>query len=39
MTEIFYEKKDSNYLDNLKINVKNLYDKYPINIKKNPKPD
>jgi len=39
MTEIFYEKKDSNYLDNLKINIKNLYEKYPINIKKNPKPN
>jgi len=37
MTEIFYEKKENNKLDNLKVDVKELFEKYPANLKINPK--
>jgi 2-polyprenyl-3-methyl-5-hydroxy-6-metoxy-1,4-benzoquinol methylase len=37
MTEIFYRKTQNNYFDNLVVDVKKIYSKYPINKKFSPK--
>ncbi len=39
MTEIFYQKKKENQLDNLVIDVKKIYEKYPISKKIFPSPN